>query len=145
VDFDAFYALRSAKAQPQKSTASILVISADGKGVVMLPRDLRESIRKRAQKATFKLEKRLTKGEKRDRKRMATVATVYTVAPHERTPEDVVRSMAPHEEAPPSPRPRPENKRVRASLEKSAEPPLPRGRPLAATPRMNGLRVQHRR
>ena len=121
VDFDAFYALRSAKAQPQKSTGSILVISADGKGVVMLPRDLREATRKAAQKASFKLEKRLTKGEKRDRKRMATVATVYTVGPHERTPEDVVRSMAPHEEAPRSPRPRPESKRVWASLERTPE------------------------
>jgi len=69
VDFDAFYVLRSAKAQPQQSNGSILVISADGKGVVMLPRDLREATRKAAQKATFKLEKRLTKGEKRDRKR----------------------------------------------------------------------------
>jgi hypothetical protein len=120
VDFGAFYALRSANAQQQQQgTGSILVISADGKGVVMLPRDLREATRKAAQKASNKLEKRLTKGEKRDRKRMATVATVYTVAPYERAPEDVVRSMAPHDEALPLPRPRPENKRVWASLEKS--------------------------
>ncbi|MGH9365519.1 MAG: ISKra4 family transposase, partial [Thermoanaerobaculia bacterium] len=121
VDFDAFYERRSANLQQQEGTGSILVISADGKGVVMLPRDLREATRKAAQKASHKLEKRLSKGEKRDRKRMATVATVYTVAPHERAPEDVVRSMAPHNEAQPRPRPRPENKRVWASLEKSAE------------------------
>jgi len=126
VDFDAFYARRSAKAQPQEDTGSILAISADGKGVTMLPRDLREATRKAAQKTSAKLEKRLTKGEKRDRKRMATVATVYTVAPHERTPEDVVRSMAPHDEAPP-PRPRPENKRVWASLKKSPEQVIEEG------------------
>lgn len=121
LDFDAFYALRSAKPQQQVGTGSILVISADGKGVVMLPRDLREATRKAAQKASNKLEKRLTKGEKRDRKRMATVATVYTVAPYQRAPEDVVHSMAPHDEAQTLPRPRPENKRVWASLEKSPE------------------------
>jgi hypothetical protein len=121
VDFDAFYARRSAKALPQKDTGPILVISADGKGVVMLPRDLREATRTAARKASRKLEKRLTKGEKRDRKRMATVAAVYTVARHERTPEDVARTMAPHEDAPPSPRPRPESKRVWASLKKTPE------------------------
>ncbi|MGH7751854.1 MAG: ISKra4-like element ISHoc2 family transposase, partial [Gemmatimonadales bacterium] len=119
LDFDAFYARRSANPQQQEGTGSILVISADGKGVVMLPRDLREATRKAAEKASHKLEKRLSKGEKRDRKRMATVATVYTVAPHERRPEDVIRSMAPHDESQPLPRPRPENKRVWASLEKS--------------------------
>jgi len=118
-DFDAFYATRSASA-PEQSRGSILVISADGKGVVMLPRDLRETTRKAAQQASPKLDKRLTKGEKRHRKRMATVATVYTVAPHPRTAEDIVRSMAPHHEPQP-PRPPPEHKRVWASLEKPPE------------------------
>ncbi len=51
---------------------------------------------------------------------MATVAAVYTVAPYERTPEQVVRSLAPlHEPAPA--RPPVEHKRVWASLEKTPE------------------------
>ena len=57
----------------------ILAISADGKGVVMLPRDLREPTRSAAQSASNKLTKRLAKGEKKNRKRMATVAAVYSV------------------------------------------------------------------
>lgn len=87
----------------------------------MLPRDLREPTRKKAaQGQAHKLAKRLSKGEKRNRKRMATVAAVYTVAPYVRTPEQVVRSLAPlHEPAPA--RPPVEHKRVWASLEKSPE------------------------
>ena len=118
VDFDAFYAQRSPEAE--KPSSSIMAISADGKGVVMLPRDLREPTRKAALGQTNKLAKRLSKGEKRNRKRMATVAAVYTVAPFERTPEQVVRTLAPlHEPAPA--RPPVEHKRVWASLEKSPE------------------------
>ena len=80
---------------PQLETpgSSILAISADGKGVVMLPRDLREPTKKAALNQSHKLAQRLTKGEKRNRKRMATVAAVYTVAPYVRTPEQVVRSL----------------------------------------------------
>lgn len=78
-DFDAFYAQRTPVAgTPDRS---ILAISADGKGVVMLPRDLREPTRIAAQSASNKLTKRLAKGEKKNRKRMATVAAVYSVAP----------------------------------------------------------------
>lgn len=118
VDFDAFYEQRSpGTGEPG---GSILAISADGKGVVMRPCDLREATRKAAKEQSHKLDGRLSKGEKKNRKRMATVAAVYTVAPFERTPEQVVRSMAPlHEPAPA--RPPVENKRVWASLEKSPD------------------------
>ena len=118
-DFDAFYA-RGIQSRPVE-TGPILVISADGKGVVMLPRDLREATRKAAQKASHRLDKRLTKGEKRHRKRMATVATVYTVARHLRTAEDVVQCMAPFHQRDPPARPRPQNKRVWASLKSTPE------------------------
>ena len=118
VDFDAFYTeCRPAADAP---SSSILVLSADGKGVVMLPDDLREPTRQAAQEPSNKLAKRLSKGEKKNRKRMATVAAVYTVAPYERTPEQVARSLAPLHEAIPA-RPPVEHKRVWASLEKSPE------------------------
>ena len=45
-DFDAFYLQRAVSAE--ETTPSILAISADGKGVVMLRRDLREATRKAA-------------------------------------------------------------------------------------------------
>ena len=118
VDFDAFYAQHNP--DTEQASSSILALSADGKGVVMLPRDLREPTRKAAQGRANQLAKRLSKGEKRNRKRMATVAAVYTVAPYVRTPEQVVRSLAPlHEPAPP--RPSVEYKRVWASLEQPPE------------------------
>jgi len=121
VDFDQFY--QSHPAPDPAKTESILVVSADGKGVVMLPEDLREATRKAAQQNSRKLDKRLTKGEKRNRKRMATVAVVYTVAPFVRRPEDIVRSLAPRNERAPTadPEPKPEHKRVWASLEKHPE------------------------
>jgi hypothetical protein len=64
---------------------------------------------------------RRTKGEKANKKKMATVAAVYTTAPRVRTPEEVVVSL--FDDDPPEKRVavRPENKRVWASLEKSKE------------------------
>lgn len=118
VDFDAFYT-RNAP-DPHELRSSILVLSADGKGVVMRPEDLREATRNAAQRKENKLGKRLSKGEKSNRKRMATVAAVYTVAPYERTPEQVARTLAPFHEVEQK-RPEIEHKRVWASLEKSPE------------------------
>ena len=90
-----------------------MVLSCDGKGVVMRKEDLREATRKAAEGATHKKQTRLSKGEKRNRKRMATVAAVYDVAPHVRSPESILgeteRKVNP---------PKPQNKRVWASVEK---------------------------
>ncbi len=118
-DFDAFYEQRR-PAFPEPS-ASLLVLTVDGKGVVMRPEDLREATRKSAAKRKHKLGKRLAKGEKRHAKRMATVAAVYAVAPFIRTPQDVVRTLAPAAQAEAAPRPRPEHKRLWASLQKSPD------------------------
>ena len=94
-------------------------MSVDGKGVVMRIQDLREQTRKAAMKRKHKMGARLSKGEKRNAKRMATVAAVYTVEPFVRKPEDLV----PQKDAVrvEQPRPRPEQKRVWASLEKTPE------------------------
>jgi hypothetical protein len=83
---------------------------------VMRPEDLREATRKAAERARPKLKTRLSPGEKRQRKRMATVASVYTVAPYARRPEAV---MSPNAAAPP--RPTVHNKRVWASVAREAE------------------------
>jgi hypothetical protein len=118
-DFDAFYAQRAPpEADP---TASVLVITVDGKGVVMLRKDLREATQKAAQQGARRLGKRLTRGEKRNRKRMATVAAVYTVEPFVRQGEDVIRVLAPRDERDKDKRPRPQGKRVWASLAKEPE------------------------
>ena len=115
-DFDAFYQMRY-EVRPAEETGAILVLTADGKGVVMRREDLREATRQRAARTPHKLAHRLSRGEKRNAKRMATVAAVYTIAPYVRTPEAVLGTLAPQHGREPPDRPRPERKRVWASLE----------------------------
>jgi len=123
VDFDSFYDDSAGKGVQQgKPTGPLLVMSTDGKGIVMREESLRAKTRQAAATSTHKMTKRLSRGEKDNRKRMAQVAAVYTVAPFVRTAEDVVKDYRagrsdeePREKAP---RPRPENKRVWASVAK---------------------------
>ncbi|HEY6340837.1 MAG TPA: hypothetical protein VIY49_05035 [Bryobacteraceae bacterium] len=102
-DFDAFYQQRSVTS----ASGAILVAAVDGKGIPMV------------KPGGALPHARLTKGQKANKKRMATVATVFTRAPWVRTPQQVIESLFPTSrpasgEAPPPPRP--ENKRVWASL-----------------------------
>src|SRR5258708_3428512 len=102
-DFDAFYQQRSVAT----ATGSLLVAAVDGKGIPMVKPG---GAQPRA---------RLTKGQKANKKRMATVATVFTRAPWVRTPQQVIESLFPTArpasgETPPLPRP--QNKRGWASL-----------------------------
>ena len=116
-DFDEFYQAQQAKSQPDEETGEILVISVEGKGVVMRREDLRPSTQKRAIAGQRKLKKRLTAGEKRNSKRMATVAAVYTINPLSRTAAQIVNPKPDQG----SKRPRPQAKRVWASLVKEPE------------------------
>lgn len=121
-DFDAFYAGRAVSAAQE--TDDLLVLSTDGKGVVVRRDDLREATRKKAEREKkTKRKRRLSPGEKRHRKRMGTVASVYSVARWARTPEEIVGTAdAPENVTPLSKRrPRPKDKRVWASLEKDAD------------------------
>ena len=77
-------------------TGSILVLTTDAKGVVMRPQGLRDETRRAAERAERKLRTRLSSGEKTNRKRMAQVAAVDTVAAYVRTPDEIVRGRAPH-------------------------------------------------
>jgi len=87
VDFDAFYAARR---PPQGQAGDLLVLSCDGKGVVMRPDALRAATRRAATRTTTKLATRLSKGEKRNRKRLAEVGAVYDATPATRTPVDIL-------------------------------------------------------
>lgn len=111
-DFDAFYAQRQAT-DAGADSAGLLVISVDGKGIVMRTEDLRQQTRRAAEARRRKMGKRLSKGEKKHAKRMATVATVYTIQAHVRSAEAVMQGAGKG--------PRPENKRVWASVEKDPE------------------------
>jgi hypothetical protein len=114
-DFDAFYEQRAAARDPKDD---LLIISTDGKGIVMRHEDLREGTRRAAEKGGRKLETRLTPGEKSNRKRMAQVATVYSIAPFPRGPADVLHTLRARDEVD-AKRPRPADKRVWASVEKT--------------------------
>ena len=63
-----------------------LILTFDGKGIVMLPGALRPATAKAAAAAEGKLATRLSPGEKNGRKRMAELACVYDAAPVPRTP-----------------------------------------------------------
>jgi hypothetical protein len=114
-DFDAFYDQKAAARDPKDD---LLIISTDGKGIVMRHEDLREGTRLAAEKSPRKLETRLTPGEKRGRKRMAQVATVYSIAPFVRSASDLVHPLRDRTQVE-AKRPRPTDKRVWASVEKS--------------------------
>jgi hypothetical protein len=111
-DFEAFYASRTTEAE---SGRELLVMSFDGAGIIMRPQDLRPATQKAAAKASRKLATRLTRGEKRNRKRMAEVAAIYSVAPFPRSVTDVMHDLRPVHEVKKK-RPRPKNKRVLASV-----------------------------
>jgi len=111
-DFEAFYEQRD---PPHEPTEDLLVLSTDAKGIAMRHEDLREATRLAAEKKVKRLETRLAPGEKKNRKRMAQVATVYSVAPWPRTAADILRKPT---EQDTTKRPRPHDKRVWASVEK---------------------------
>jgi hypothetical protein len=71
-----------------------LVLTFDGKGIVMLPEALRPATAKAAAAAKGKLATRLSPGEKNGRKRMAELACVYDAAPVPRTPEEIISTPA---------------------------------------------------
>ena len=101
-----------------QDTGEIVVISADGKGVVVRTSDLHGNTQERPLPSSKKLNKRLTKGEKHNAKRMATVASVYTINSFVRTPQQIVN---PSDEDRKIKRPRPIGKRVWAFLAKEPE------------------------
>ena len=87
IDFEAFYQGRLPAAAEH---VDALVLSCDGKGVVMRPEALRAATQKQAAKVKGKLETRLSKGEKRNRKRIAEVGAVYDATPVARSATDIL-------------------------------------------------------
>lgn len=115
-DVEDFYA---ARAPEPGASDDVVVISVDGKGIVMRPDALRPATARAAGAATPKLGTRLSKGEKRYRKRMAEVGAVYDLAPVARTPTDVLASKHGDNTTPP-PAPKATGKWVTASVAQDA-------------------------
>lgn len=97
---------------PAKSEAKLLVASADCKGVPLVKKDA-------AKVAAFEAAKKNP-----GNRRMATVASVYTVAPHVRTAEDITAALFRddrEEEPARAERPQPKNKNTTAHFPELAE------------------------
>ena len=110
-DVEDFYATRP---HAPADHDDVLVISADGKGIVMRPDSLRAATAAKAAASVPKLQTRLSKGEKRNRKRLAEVGIVYDCVPVPRTAHDVMAVSAATDEPPPAPKAT--NKWVTASV-----------------------------
>jgi hypothetical protein len=94
---------------PPREEAEVLVVTADGKGVPMrrpVEERIRQGVRRR-------------KGEKANKKQMAAVGAVYTIAPFVRTADDVIDEVQRRERA--AERPRPQHKQVWAELSQMRE------------------------
>ncbi|WP_438296153.1 ISKra4 family transposase [Streptomyces sp. HUAS TT7] len=87
VDIDAFYTCRTPVPAGHET---LLVLSFDGKGIVMRPGHLREATQRAAERATRTFRTRLSAGEKSGRKRMATLAVVHDAEPAVRRPHDII-------------------------------------------------------
>jgi hypothetical protein len=106
-EVEAYYVQKPAP--PPVLEANILVIQADGKGVPMVLDEPAPA------------PVRLGKGQKRGHKKEAIVTTVYTIAPHPRTPQQVVTSFFHQNEVanslePPACPPNPQHKHIWATL-----------------------------
>jgi hypothetical protein len=110
-DVEAFYAQR--RPDPV-GPDMVLGMSADAKGVVMRRDALRPATAKA--QASQKLTTRLTAGEKRNKKRMAEVVTVFDSAPARRTVADILPAPG-HD---PQPGPVTSGKWLAASVERDA-------------------------
>jgi hypothetical protein len=86
-DVDGFYSHRRPGPAPDEHA---LVLTCDGKGIVMRPGALRPATAKAAAASQNKLATRLSPGEKNGRKRMAELACVYDAVPVPRQPSDII-------------------------------------------------------
>ena len=94
---------------PPVTVGTILVVQADGKGVPMV------------QPSTDTPSVRLGKGQKRTKKKEAVVTGLYTIAPYQRTPQDVVAALLQEPDRPVLPaRPVPIGKELHATLDGKA-------------------------
>jgi hypothetical protein len=101
-----YYETRSTSETPASDT--ILVVSADGKGIPMTRQDSPPP------------EARRGRGEKKTAKKEATVTALYTIAPYKRDADDIIQALIPayaSENALLPSRPKPSNKQVFGTLD----------------------------
>jgi hypothetical protein len=114
-DVDSFYAAARPPAASAAAT-DVLVISADGKGIIMRPGSLRPRARQNAARNRAKLATRLTRGEVRHHKRMAEVGAVYDITPAPRDPASIIARPGAGPPQPAAPAPAARGKWLTASI-----------------------------
>jgi len=120
-DFAGFYAARSVQERPHAQSFPLLILTTDGKGVLVKTDDLREATRqKRLAQSNESPENPLDSATRMYTRRMATVASVYEIARFPRTVDDIVGCFFDRESQAES-RPHPHAKRLWASVTHSSE------------------------
>jgi len=129
-DFDDFYRTRKdVGAAEVNRTGPLMVLTADAKGIVVHAADLRPQTRKAAQAEAAASVGNIPPGRElhtvraENRKRMVSVAATYTIAPHVRTPQDVLGELNQVREVK-TDRPRAENKWMFATVRNGPEEAL---------------------
>ncbi len=122
-DFNEFYDFQFLNEKNEAKALPLIILTSDGKGVVMRTEDLREATRKKAKnKKADKSENHLFNKNQSNSKRMATVASVYEIARFTRLPGDIIQEFFLTKDPEMKiRRPRPKAKRLWASLEKTSE------------------------
>ena len=111
-DFESYY---ESTYVDEKDNSNLLVTTCDSKGIVMRKQDLRPATKKAAE-AEKASRVRLSPGEKKNRKRMATAASVYSVDRSYRSAKQIMDTATQKPK-----RSIIENKRVWASVERGQE------------------------
>lgn len=123
-DFDAFYANagRQWPANDECNGSTLLMMSCDAKGIAMRPEALRDATRKEAERAnrdTVRGDPTSTRKDRRHAKRMAAVTAVWDQTSLTRTAQDIVTELRGDPGLHKVRMPRPEKKRITATVEKS--------------------------
>jgi hypothetical protein len=119
-DFAEFYASREHRPPPGSGPGDVLALSCDGKGIVVLPEAMRrDTARKAGKKPGPKQDGRLSRGEVRNRRRIAEVGAVFDITPVPRTAADILPGPG-HRPGRPPAAPRARRKWVTASVAAAA-------------------------
>ena len=121
-DFDAFYAQQQRPANDVLGEDMVLAGSSDAKGVRVLPKALRRATRERAEAekaAAVRADPMAPKKLRSHDKRMAAVGAAWEQKRQQRSADDIVAEVqrTPTSNAAKTKLPRPQNKRVWASIE----------------------------
>jgi hypothetical protein len=114
-DYEDFYDSPERRPPPGAAPADVLVLSCDGKGIVMRPGQLRPGAARNARRSVPRQDGRLSRGEVRNRKRMAEAGAVFDITPVPRGPGDILAPPGPRHRTPAT-APKARNKWVTASV-----------------------------